>query len=82
MSVNDRKKHTVKGYIVTSLHMNLQVANFQRRELIINLLQYSTIWLIVSWVPKLTLLDLRTNWMDALSERNSFVCRGLTVICV
>ena len=36
----------------------------------------------VSWVPRLTLLDL-TNKLDltnALSERNSCICRGLTVI--
>ena len=31
-------------------------------ETIINLLQYSTIADCVSWVPRLTLLDLRTNW--------------------
>ena len=34
----------------------------------------------VSWVPRLTLLDLRTNGLtNALLEWNSFVCRGLTV---
>ena len=36
----------------------------------------------VSWVPRLTLLDLQTNWtlMNALSKQNSIVCRGLSVI--
>ena len=34
----------------------------------------------VSWVPKLTSLDLRINWTyDMLSEQNSFVYSGLTV---
>ena len=37
----------------------------------------------VSWIPRLTLLDLQTNWTDerALRTRtqNSFLCRGLTV---
>ena len=33
----------------------------------------------VSWVPRLTLLDLQTELMNALSEQISFVCRGLTV---
>ena len=35
----------------------------------------------VSWVPRLTLLDLtnKLNLMNVLSEQDSFVCRGLTV---
>ena len=33
----------------------------------------------VSWVPRLTLLDLQTELMNTLSEQISFVCRGLTV---
>ena len=58
---------------------------------IINLLEYSTVLQYiancVSWVPRLPLLDLQTNWTckqiglrNVLSERNLFVCRGLTVI--
>ena len=42
----------------------------------------------VSWVPRLTLLDLQTSWAykrigltNALLEWNSFICRGLTVLC-
>ena len=31
----------------------------------------------VSWVPRLTLLDLQSELMTALSKQNSFVCRGL-----
>ena len=32
----------------------------------------------VSWVPRLTLVDLgQTGLMNLLSEHNSFVCRGL-----
>ena len=34
----------------------------------------------VSWVPRLTLLDLQAIGHDALSEQNSFVCRGLTIL--
>ena len=34
----------------------------------------------VSWVPRLTLLDLRTGFMNTLLEWNSFVCRGPTVL--
>ena len=33
----------------------------------------------VSSVPRLTLLDLQIEHTNALLERNSFVCRGLTV---
>ena len=35
----------------------------------------------VSWVPRLTLLDLRTNWTYAcpLVEWDLFICRELTV---
>ena len=33
----------------------------------------------VSWVPRLTLLDLQIGVTNALSEWNSLVCRGLTV---
>ena len=33
----------------------------------------------VSWVPRLTLLDLQIGLTNALSELNSFICRGLTV---
>ena len=34
----------------------------------------------VSWVPRLTLLDLQTNGLrNMLSEWSSFVCRGLTI---
>ena len=36
----------------------------------------------VGWVPRLTLLNLRTNWTYKCAlgmEWNSFVCRGLTV---
>ena len=37
----------------------------------------------VSWVRRLTLLNLRTNWTsNVLSGWNSFVCRGLTVFCL
>ena len=37
----------------------------------------------VSWVSRLTLLDLLTNKLDltnAISEWNSFICRGLNCI--
>ena len=35
----------------------------------------------VSWVPRLTLLtDKQVGFMNTLSERNSFICRGLTYI--
>ena len=33
----------------------------------------------VSWVPRLSVLDLETGITIVLLERNSFVCRGLTV---
>ena len=47
---------------------------------ILNLLQYSTIHLIVL-VGYPSLLDLQTDFMfhNLLLEWNSFVCRGLTV---
>lgn len=36
---------------------------------------------LVSWAPRLTLLDLGTNWTYKLAlAGNSFVCRGLTVV--
>ena len=34
----------------------------------------------VSWVPRLTLLDLQTNWTYKHALRRELVCRGLTVI--
>ena len=34
----------------------------------------------VSWVPRLTLLDLQTRLMNTLLEQNSFLYRGLTVL--
>ena len=33
----------------------------------------------VSWVPRLTLLDLRTNWTHQCALRTALICRGLTV---
>ena len=38
----------------------------------------------VSWVPRLTLMNLRTNWIyeHALRTKLQFVCRGLTVYCL
>ena len=33
----------------------------------------------VSWVPRLSLLDLKIGLMNMLSEWNSIVCRGLSV---
>ena len=49
-------------------------------KVIMNLLQYNTTqWIVVSWVPRLTLWDLWTNQIrKRLSEQNSFVSRGLT----
>ena len=34
----------------------------------------------VSWIPRLTLLDLQIGIMSTLSEWNLFICRGLTVL--
>ena len=39
--------------------------------------QYSTI--CVSWVPRLTLLNLQTELINALLEGKSFICRGFSV---
>ena len=36
----------------------------------------------VSWVPRLTLLDVRFGLRNMLSDWNSFVCRGLTEVCI
>ena len=38
----------------------------------------------VSWVPRLTLMNLRMNWIyeHALRTKLQFVCRGLTVYCL
>ena len=36
----------------------------------------------VSWVPRLTLLDVGTSWTSVLLRLNSFVCRGLLVLKV
>ena len=36
----------------------------------------------ISWVPRLTLLDLQIRLANALLEQNLFICRGLTInIC-
>ena len=39
--------------------------------------QYSTIY--VSWVPRLTLLNLQTELTNALLEGKAFICRGFSV---
>ena len=43
-----------------------------------------TVWYyiadFVSWVPRLTMLDIQANWTNSLLELNLFVCRGLTLL--
>ena len=65
---------------VSPLHVNLQVANFQRRQCVCQSLYASCCSVLCGWVPKLTLLDLeQIGLTKALSKQKSFTCRGLAV---
>ena len=69
-------------YTVRLKRYSLFFAIFYFVKIIINLLQYKLYCIAdyISWVPKITLWDLWTNWIYKFALRMElFVCRGLAV---